>query len=307
MFKKNRAISKNRAIRRKCIDSSEKEDDESGQDEDIGTRIEQVKKKRKLLSAMQNKRGVDSVELIQAASASRRHVTSSEDVAESTPTETSNDGILDQKHRKAMDEYINSKLASSQPSIPSNETTTTSPSNEKSKSLTENALYSEIAVSARNLSGKEVSLENSAERDDSGSGGAVLVAGTGIAEVILPPQERLKLEQETEKAKAARAYSRKLRKHDPAPSLPQAIPNRFSVHSATGQAHRSGMEEPSKMPVSGAEGRSTELQLSADDRRVGFEALKQRHHGKVERKPRNQSSDHKVFKNFVTRQREMKK
>ncbi|KAL7565106.1 hypothetical protein ACA910_005114 [Epithemia clementina (nom. ined.)] len=294
---------KNTRAARKPNHTLDDEEEESLEEEDTVKRIEQVKKKRKLLASVQNKRGVDAVELIHAT----RRPVPIENTAESASAETSTDGILDQKHRRAMEEFINSKLRPVQTmtNASNSQTEDGSPVVDRTKSLTEDALFSEISASALQLSGKDGLAGDREDREESGTGGAVLVAGTGIAEVVLPAQERVKLEQETEKAKAARYFSRRSKKQDPAPALPQAIPNRFLVSSHnSGLSSRPAGEEPYRgVPEESKQEKTPDV----DDGRVGFEALKKRHMGFVERKPRNASNDHRVFQNFVTRQREMKK
>ena len=302
MFKRRSGSNKTKAIRKR--DDSHDGEEEHREETETAKRIDQVRKKRKLLAVVQNKRGVDSVELSHTV---RGHVPKDNDV-DNAPIDASTEGILDQKHRKAMEEYINDRIALVQPS--NNPTSSSSSKHESkgtSKSLTHDALFSEIAASSVQLSGRKSTKGESAERDDSMSGGAVLVAGTGIAEVILPDKERLKVEEETEKAKSARASSRKMKKLDPAPSLPQAIPNRFSVTSRVRQTEISTLDETHQTMNNSATEDETKRRLDADSTRMGFEALKNRHHGRTEKKPRHVSNDQKVFKNFVTRQRELKK
>ena len=287
MFKK-RTIKKKAKNIRKGDDSS---DDEKA-DDPTSVAIEQAKKKRKLLETVQTKRGVDTADLLHA----KPKAINNEDKRDpgSSSYDVSGGG---------GEKYVNDKL---KPEASQQEKSSVPDSTNKAKPLSEEALYSEIAESARKLSGKEVASVDA----DSGSGGAVLVEGTGIAEVVLPAVERKHLEKETQRARAARALQRKTQTDDLVPSRPEAVPNRFSVPSRPTHVpdgihdylKGSGQSNPGTNTTSEA------AESTVDGNRVGFEALKMRQHGiKPKRKPHNPSSDQRVYQNFVTRQREMKK
>lgn len=297
MFKK-RTIKKKAKNIRKGDDSS---DDEKA-DDPTSVAIEQAKKKRKLLETVQTKRGVDTADLLHAKPKAINNE-DKRDPGSSSYDVSGGGGVLDQKHKREMEKYVNDKL---KPEASQQEKSSVPDSTNKAKPLSEEALYSEIAESARKLSGKEVASVDA----DSGSGGAVLVAGTGIAEVVLPAVERKHLEKETQRARAARALQRKTQTDDLVPSRPEAVPNRFSVPSRPTHVpdgihdylKGSGQSNPGTNTTSEA------AESTVDGNRVGFEALKMRQHGiKPKRKPHNPSSDQRVYQNFVTRQREMKK
>ena len=104
------------------------------------------------------------------------------------------DGILSKKHKQAMEEYIQSNLTENKdkPAEPK--------SKFKEASADDKELYGELIRSSSLNEEREAGIKNEKE-GDVGAGGAVL-GGTGIAEVALPVDDRLKALKETERAAA---------------------------------------------------------------------------------------------------------
>ena len=304
MFRKKTA-KKPTAIRRRA-DSDNDQDDNAGpsHDETATTQqIQETRKKRKLLTAVQYKRGVDATQLMQREPATSSGSSSGTKQASATPAvktaaETSRDGALDRKHREAMEAFIEERMGKDK----TEEVSSEEQQNPSSKPLTEEALYMDLAAQSAKLAGKPLQEEDDEQR------GAVLVAGTGIAEVILPVTERLKVAQETELAKANRSR--------PAGSLPAgsappaAVPNRFAVASTMSHSEFNSQYSRDHVPSQSTKDPTiAESESMADSARPGFESTRQssRPTAKGTTSKRDQASDHKVFTKFVTRQRELRK
>ena len=104
------------------------------------------------------------------------------------------DGILAKKHKQAMEEYIQSNLTENKdkPAEPK--------SKFKEASADDKELYGEL-IRSNSLNEERAAGIKSEKEGDVGAGGAVL-GGTGIAEVALPVEDRLKALKETERAAA---------------------------------------------------------------------------------------------------------
>jgi len=243
-FKKPKAASlKKRRIRRDSDDAQDANDDTAGDNtsadqvtsnqEDTEEpsaldKIRQVGRRRKIL--LSRNRGVDAANLGKqtlrhkstAASDDDEEVVAAgnkdlEERLKGTFSEGklagSNDmggdvegGILAKKHKKAMEEYIKSNLheqpvertASASNNIEEGETF-------KSTADIEKEMYSELLGTDT-----AAKVAEDAEEGDVGAGGAMM-GGTGIAEVTLPIDDRLKAVKDTERAAAEHEKARKAR------------------------------------------------------------------------------------------------
>eukprot|EP00977_Amphora_coffeiformis_P007706 scaffold1690_cov182-Amphora_coffeaeformis.AAC.63 len=341
MFKKTTASKKPKAIRRRAVDSEEDDDHDNhavtaADDDEKGTttttRIQETRKKRKLWNAVQYKRGVNATELllVHPDPSTTRSGRGVHDRAGGTATpavktaaETSRDGALERKHREAMEAFIEERITGgkdkkSATSLLSKDEAVQQSSSSATKPLTEEALYMELAAQSALLAGKPLQPQDGDEEER----GAVLVAGTGIAEVILPVTERLKVAQETELAK--NSSSRRAQRGPTGPSAPlSTIPNRFAVASTMSHsefnrqygrdsvAPASAFQSNNNNEYASTPAERRESSSTADAARPGFEATRPSHRpgaahpGATSR--RDQASDHKVFSKFVTRQRELRK
>jgi Hepatocellular carcinoma-associated antigen 59 len=364
MFKKRPALTRQKGFR-KAKTPNDADDDDSDADEDEAQatstlqQIEQTKKKRKLLTEAQYKRGVGADELLQQTDDRKmgERADAEEDAGDDgAPSDvadgknkksnvaTSRDGILEQKHSEAMAKYIEEQMMGEKAKTAAGQAESSTQDDETTSSkqavlLTKDALYAELAVTSQRLAGK---MDNNADQqadnaattistDDLGSGGAVLVAGTGIAEVILPVEERLQVARETKRAqqqhqqkraaarKAAAAASAAGTSAVVAPR-PPGLPNRFYIPS----------RPPQTMTADHGANRGTEEPLVAaasavDDDRLGFEARQRQKEGPggggTGKKPssssssssapplhhRDRANDLRVYRNFVSRERDKKK
>jgi hypothetical protein len=437
MFRKISATSKRpKAVRKRTIDDDD-EDDEYADDvkEQQGNptgdtldaegsvsaivaptmttqqQIQYTKKKRKLLTTLQYKKGLDTNQLLQVVkvkqtnhnannSSDNADAESDADDVEPTPADPlttsaqasaaaeqgSQEGVLESKHKQAMESYIQQKMklgaANAKEAANWNSNNNEGDDNDmgldnKEKeirqhatTLTKEQLYRELAVAAARLAGKTDNEDNngndnkknnasdSTKDGDVGAGGAMLVAGTGIAEVILPVDERLKTHKDTNesiqsrnqlkgknKNAAAAAKSRNTSSTATGSSRPSAVPNRFFVPNtmqsfpqsrdapATGAATTTATTTSPFQQTSAA---ATGTANAVDDDRVGFDAVKRQRDGSAagasssstskptgqrtnqqgpqqqsstsssnQQQQRNsKSSDDRVFRKFVSRQRD---
>lgn len=211
MFKKKKIKAK--GLRKTRVDGDEEgasgETANGGAPEEASTMdaILQAKKKRKLLQSVQYKRGLDAAATMQApvirASVDddqQQPAVQNKDLEERLKGSfsggtggdfSSGDGVMERKHKSAMEEFIQQNLDSKGAAAAADEGKRIDRAQEPStvKEL-EKKLYQELASSAQALAGTDVKDEKTAE-GDVGSGGAML-GGTGIAEVSLPVDDRLK-------------------------------------------------------------------------------------------------------------------
>lgn len=319
MFKKKTIKKKPQAIRRRSSDSDDDSDNDDAAARDTATtqeKLAQTRKKRKLLTAAQYKRGVDTAQLLTVQNSDATTATTQAGsvtktgTAVKTAAETSRDGALDRKHRQAMEAFIEQRMTMNN-STGKNEETTAVTATPQQQLLTEDALYMDLAAQAARLAGKEQQQQNEQAAADQEERGAVLVAGTGIAEVILPVTERLRVVQETQQAAAAAATRRTKAK-------PQstAIPNRFAMaYKPQEFPTQYGRENDTLANQRGGDTNSVSADATtttdADAARPGFDAVRQQPQRPAAAAQnlsrRDQASDHKVFAKFVTRQRELRK
>eukprot|EP00579_Thalassiosira_antarctica_P022513 CAMPEP_0201988612 /NCGR_PEP_ID=MMETSP0904-20121228/92419_1 /ASSEMBLY_ACC=CAM_ASM_000553 /TAXON_ID=420261 /ORGANISM="Thalassiosira antarctica, Strain CCMP982" /LENGTH=512 /DNA_ID=CAMNT_0048542793 /DNA_START=70 /DNA_END=1605 /DNA_ORIENTATION=+ len=124
-------------------------------------------------------------------------------------------GILAKKHRMAMEDFIQSNLSSTQEGGGASGSGTNNGSaegeeegqNKNNASEAEKEMYAELLTSD-NKGDDGNNAPTGAEEGDVGAGGAMM-GGTGIAEVALPIDERIKHLKETERAAMEYERSRK--------------------------------------------------------------------------------------------------
>lgn len=201
MFKK---VVKNSKIKARLRARSE--DDESSSQSEMNA-IQETRKRRKLLNEVQYKRGMDATLTVATPSSRPSTASSSEPKQQADLNErlkrsfgggTGSDansgqgGVLQHKHKDAMEEFIRQNLKQSQEEEPEAKGKSSSTIKDMKAKL-----YAELASASLELTGtKEI---QKGEEGDVGAGGAML-GGTGIAEVALPVDDRMQTIKETEQA-----------------------------------------------------------------------------------------------------------
>ena len=234
--KKNPKLNKGNLRKKKDDDDEEDVDENDNQDEstqrnddDDNTNTEdaiaRIKKKRKLLHDNQYKKGTNAAALLKGRTdddPTKGDATTSATTDQKTTASSSQEGIMEQKHKQALEDYVEAKLADivGENNNNNNKTSSDDGDTEVSTSqqvngpkLTKEELYKQLAqtseslVGRRSASGDDPSNTNTNNNNDAdgdvGTGGAMLVAGTGLAEVILPVHERLKAVAATQEAAVA--------------------------------------------------------------------------------------------------------
>jgi hypothetical protein len=229
MFKKKKIKAKER-LRKTRVDDEEDEasaaptsGETNGAQEETSAMeaILQVKKKRKLLQSVQFKRGLDAAATIQApviaAGDDEPHQAGqNKDLEERLKGSfsggtggdfSSGNGVMERKHKAAMEEFIRQHLDSKDAAAAAEANIDGAREPSTVKEL-EKKLYQELASSAQTLAGTTLKGPMTVE-GDVGSGGSML-GGTGIAEVSLPVDVRLKTVAETSAAtlNARRLFSK---------------------------------------------------------------------------------------------------
>jgi predicted DNA binding protein len=275
MFKKRKAVAKHhqRSTCTNTPDADEKDDTLNDSDEDdhaCATRILSTKQKRQFMtdSLLYAKRSAQTVE---------RHSTDTNNhQVTNTASEADEQGVWERKHHQAMQEFIQDRITVNKvETLP------------KVVLSDEQVLYQQLAQQAKALSGRDQIINQN--NDEVESGGAM--AGTGIVEVVLPSR---------------RSDADTTRQPPNANSLPsnwqsnQAVPSRFAVTART-----SHLAVPD---ITSSTTAATTQQACVDDERPGFAALrKPTLQYATTRKPKKKASDDKVYREFVTRERNKKK
>jgi hypothetical protein len=291
MFKARKRNTKQN-LRRKADDEDESNHTQDAsknaqEEEENGTAatIALVKKKRKLLTDLQYKKGTDAVTLLKGRDYnSNNNMVVGASVGDSATASSSQEGVMEQKHKQALEQYVEYKLvgmlggdaaaASTTPSEPSNTT-----SNSNNNNLTHEELYRQLAQASESLVGRsnpETSQggDGVAKDGDVGTGGAMLVAGTGLAEVILPVEERLKSAAATEEASIGWKGPYKSTTYYGMPQSQVPIPAgaaRFQVSAA--DRHRHYANNTNSTDTAVAVSQSTP-EHSSDQGRLGFDAAR---------------------------------
>lgn len=352
MFKKRTLKNKSRQQRRTAAADDDSGGESDNHDKDANTadslsqQIQQNRKKRKLLTDLQYKRGLDTNQLLQQPASSNNAQQQDEQetvnmnplvlpgAASDSKAETSQEGILERKHAQAMESFVLGKLQQQQQNSTAGandnaiDATTASVSNNKNKipnKLTEEQLYKELAQQSAELAGKTHAHYVPEADGDMGAGGA-LASGTGISEVVLPVDERLQAARETAQATAASAAS-----GHTAMNMRQqqsAVPSRFRVQTMQKFPGTQAAENAKKATAAAAaDAALLSLESQVDDDRVGFAGTRQstsssvhaatgsgQHPagynggsgGQQRQQHSSKSTDDRVYKKFMTRQREQR-
>jgi hypothetical protein len=284
MFKKRSSQDKKK-LRRLVVDD---EDDET---DPLVEQIQQTKKRRKLLEAVQYRRGVSTTRLLS------QPPEEDNDWDAQPPPETTQEGVLEKKQREAMEDYIqqNMTTADDDKAVAATSSSTTT---------TTDQLYAQLAESARRLTGKTTVDDNEPD--------AGLVSGTGLAEVLLPVEERLQTMEAT--ARATQELQHKRTNDKSQPANPSVLPNRFQQPRSLKQPPGSGIP---REETTGATSTNDDEQTAADTERVGFEAFRQQgtttaggpkdsSSSSQSRHKTARATDDQRYKQFVTRQREQR-
>ena len=186
--------------------------------------IARIKKKRKLLTDLQYKKGTNAASLLTGHTHNPLKVEGDDgaNTAAATTdntTSSSQEGIMELKHKQALEDYVEAKLADiADDSVQKNQrdlngdvqqVSTTNPQQQQ-PTLTKEELYKQLAQTSESMAGRTAGNDNNnADADgDVGAGGAMLVAGTGLAEVILPVNDRLKVVAAAQQAAAQQSGSK---------------------------------------------------------------------------------------------------
>jgi hypothetical protein len=319
MFKKRTLKTKKPQVRKRQADDDHDEVDD--EDMNIQQAILKTQKKQKLYASLDLSVGDYTKRKIPTTS-----VTSKKEHVEAAAASQDNDGsLLAQKHQQAMDDFITQKMQGTKVVIADVPTP---------KVDDDTALYQELAAQA----GAVTTVNQKEQEGDVGTGGAMLVGGTGIAEVILPVQTRLEssLRQQQQTTLRKRVP---LRGSSAAPASEaeqqssNLLPTKFA---ATSSARGNAVDSAPSGTTSNTGNRSNPMPATEtasttttqeDDGRTGFAAL--RGHTTTTTKPSSssttatttwnknntnnnnsqkphRSNDDRVFSKFVSRERDQR-
>lgn len=246
---------------------------------------------------------------------------------------------MEQKHKQALEQYVESKLADNDKNDNKNTTVTFKEPNTSNRKLTEDELYKQIAETSEQMAGKTTSTitGESTTDGDVGTGGAMLVSGTGLAEVILPVEERIKAVQATQEASSSSNNKNTPRpgsnSYGGMPVSQVPVPGgaaRFQVSGADRHRHFPGEQQNQQQQQANANNDTTatdETEAPAlDQDRMGFDALRgktatagESYHGNnnnngsknnnnsrgpQQKRDNTRASDDKVYGNFLKHHRE---
>ena len=236
-----RNVSKKKQIRKR-------EEDGDDYDDVASHAILSTKKKRKLLNSLSFKRGLDVKDTLKVTNPHTETVAPTIEVVDaskdpdrvrafsgSTGKNTANDGVLEQRHKAAMEEFIRTNLKT--------DDKTQQNSSFKNKPMDlEAKLYEDLQLVAQRLSGVADTTNEQTEEGDVGAGGAML-GGTGIAEVILPVESRMATARETEEATTRLRKGKQEQRQIPtAPAHTSALPMTFSIGAGKRSRRQRSME-----------------------------------------------------------------
>lgn len=343
MFKKRecKVQDHNNRRRRKREDISE--DDEDNDDSgDLKEVLSTTKQRRTLIDQLHNRRGVDASELLKAytlvleepsndavESLKKSAINPSAADALASKTQLPTGGsivaeeqrIWDQKHAAAMEEYVqerlkvaenNSSISNIAASAAIDHSTSTSGGDAVRVLTSKDQLYRELAAQAAKLSGKTFSVGTETDMNkekvhENDNAQDVLTAGaaTAIAEVILPVSDRLEAVKATAQAAAMAVSISPLK--IPNVRNKSAVPNRF--RSSNNHHHPLVNQDG----ISNRQNNNTAVVSAIDEDRVGFTAARQLQQKSFQRPPyrskndghqNTQSTDDRVYQQFIKRQRE---
>jgi len=229
-------------------------------------------------------------------------------------------GVLRKKHKLAMEQYISSQMKDGKAATDKDVTNDQSSQNEDHALRDKKGLYAQLlkssAVSQAGAGTSNVT-NNDPQEGDMGAGGAML-GGTGIAEVIIPVEDKIKNIKETEMAMAKkldmqrrRAMAVKTVSSAGADVLSEDVSNLGASYAHNFRLHNSEWIEQKKQQGR-AEYEAThnkkKSENQANEQRIGFNAKRglvgdqgndgrTKQHGQSGRHER--SSDDARWRNFV--------
>lgn len=293
-------------------------DDDNEEDLSAMEAIVQTKKKRKLLNEVLYKKGLDAAATLKPSLEAAVVETNADESKDATERmrafageggdATAEGGVLQRKHASAMEEFIQENLKAE---VVEKETST------RKNSGTDD-LFAQLASVSQKLAGTE-SVAASVGEGDIGAGGAML-GGTGIAEVILPADDRIQTIRETQEAVSFFPTAETNRSSaEPKDSLdissvnnhvshvPSSYSHNFQLH--TQERAQQNKQQDDKVEASAAP--AIEQNEGAQNERMGFEAARRAAKGDSSTglgisQGKKRSNDDRVWKNFVTREREGK-
>ena len=296
MFRKPKGQKGKAAVRKRPLKEEDDDEEEEEEASAIQQAIRQTQKKQKLLSSLPIATGTV-----------KKH-TSNDKTSEQQESSAGGGelSVLAQKHQQAMEDYIQNQLGGGapHPSQTEEETSKTSTTPKSDKA----ALYQEIVSQ----------LYTSEQPQQEEDRGAVLVGGTGMAEVLLPKTAatsnskedntnrrlpRIQNKNLTSSAvpleESTSTSDKNIRQTHPQPVLLQE-PATF--RSMVGAA--SGYSKTTEANTS--ETKEEETDKQEDDDRMGFAAFrgKPKHSTSEPRKPYGKYKDDQAFSKFIKNQRE---
>ncbi|CAJ1966018.1 unnamed protein product [Cylindrotheca closterium] len=283
MFRKPSKKKKPSKIRKR----EEEEDDE--EDLSLQDKIRSTQKKHKILSSLPLVTGNPS--------RSSSNKASTEDVTDSENA-TGEMTVMEKKNHELMQNYIEQKLNSDKPTGSSNPNSDTNTNEDDMKDVAvtdEETLYQQLAkevYSKRQYDKEQVQEER----------GAVLVGGTGLAEVILPASHSGK------KNKSNQQFKNRVNRKDDSSSAVPALSSMSNAKLHAAPQFRSFQQHHKRAPAAPQEEKDSEIanagneKIPGDGDRVGFDAYR----GKpTEKKPIvKKQRDDSAFSDFVRHQRD---
>ena len=316
--------------RRKREDDDD--DDDDHQSIDLHEVLSTSKQRRTLIDQLQGRRGVDASDLLKKNSFVLEEKNSEKSVE--IPTQSANptasdalssktqlptggsvvaeeQKIWDRKHAAAMEEFVKERLKLAVSNNSSSSATldplapTTNDDDVKLVIATKDQLYRELAAKAAILSGKNLPYTKTTDPNKIPGDNTqdVLTAGaaTAIAEVILPVSDRLQAVKATAQAASIAGSATS--------SLPNArlnksaIPSRFRASSN----HHHPVVNQGGSGIGLGSNNSSVIESTVDNDRPGFKAGRQLQQQNTYRPSGghfSQSTDDRVYQQFVKRQRE---
>ena len=244
-----------------------------------------------------------------------------------TTKEPQQESIMEQKHKQALEQYVEEKLAGivGDKVVSANEKALLAEQlakseNNSNKALSKEELYQQLAKAAEAMIGKNSSdEENAVKEGDVGAGGAMLVSGTGLAEVVLPVEQRLKAVQATREAALAKG-PKVHREDNMMPKSQVPIPGGVKGFFAVPSARRDFVDrKDNDKNKSNVAVQQPSSENALDNDRAGFDVSRGKTtgtggmsytntEGSTNKRPyqqnKNKATDDKVYGNFVKHHRE---
>lgn len=270
---------KKRTVKRKPRRREESDEEEEEEDDGAGDRIQMAKKRRQVLEGLQ-KRGLDATATVTQPQQPQEAKKEKDVDEQKDQTQRETSAILEEKHRQAMEEYIQSKQQKHADTMGQQESEKSTKSVPSTKDL-----YEELAS-------KVAGAGNVRESEGAVEAGTATV----LAEVVLPKQQMAPIVPTAQRPKNKNISS-----------VP-ALPSRFALDNNYEQLPDEAKELFQKQQPQATMAKETssavdEESPTLDSDRIGFQALR---HGERHAPRQHQSKDDRVFKKFVTKQREQR-